>query len=260
MSVVKSKRTPSRFEVLHNLFILRREINELLLYDFSYSEEKARKKLLRNLGISSIEEMDEKQRKRYEYHKRRWDAFNEWLVVDERKVVLDSLRDATQEIFLANSIYPVYWQELMERRIHQDRAIGHCERLLQELFYVISTLPVDHNIYTRFASVIGRQIYLLKQWRKSDNNFRATILGAQIEPQNIETSYVYRDPSDIERKASEDYPYVAQDIKDGTIQMTKAEQKSREWGKKVYGDGNLKTAKPVKKLNTAQQTDSQAVA
>jgi hypothetical protein len=73
---------------------------------------------------------------------------------------------------MANSIYPTTREELIERRIHQDRAIGHCAQLEQNLFAVIMELPVDHNRYTRIAKDIEYEIHLLKQWRKSDARFK----------------------------------------------------------------------------------------
>lgn len=41
MSVLKSKRKASQFEVFHHLNELRRDVTDLLLRDFGYSFEKA---------------------------------------------------------------------------------------------------------------------------------------------------------------------------------------------------------------------------
>ena len=40
MSVPKSKRKESRFEAQHNLYILRKEVTNLVVADFGFSEEK----------------------------------------------------------------------------------------------------------------------------------------------------------------------------------------------------------------------------
>lgn len=45
MSVLKSKRKASQFEVFHQLTKLRKDITDLLLRDFGYSYEKCDKKL-----------------------------------------------------------------------------------------------------------------------------------------------------------------------------------------------------------------------
>ena len=50
MSVLKSKRKASQFEVFHHLNKLRRDITDLLLRDFGYSFEKAEARLEKRLG------------------------------------------------------------------------------------------------------------------------------------------------------------------------------------------------------------------
>ena len=45
MSVLKSKRKPSRFEVFHQLTKLRKDITDLLLRDFGFDTVKAEKRL-----------------------------------------------------------------------------------------------------------------------------------------------------------------------------------------------------------------------
>ena len=83
-----------------------------------------------------------------------------------------SIRSIVREVYIANSIYPTCEDELVERRIHQDLAVGYCYDLTQELQYAIETLPVDVNTYLRFGDMIQTEINLIKGWRKSDNKFR----------------------------------------------------------------------------------------
>lgn len=45
MSVLKSKRKPSQFEVFHHLNKMRKEVTDLLLRDFGYDLDKAVKKV-----------------------------------------------------------------------------------------------------------------------------------------------------------------------------------------------------------------------
>lgn len=175
MSVLKRKRKQSSFEVYHHLYQTRREITDFLLRDFGYSQQKAESKLLRRLGLESLEGMTENQREQYEREKQRNEAFAAWFIKDERQVVIDCLREITKEVFLANSIYPTTPEELTRRRLHQDEAVGQCYRLIQELQYAIETLPVNVNAYTRFAEMLETQANLIKGWRKSDNKFRRAI-------------------------------------------------------------------------------------
>lgn len=174
MSVLKSKRKPSQFEVFHQLTKLRKDITDLLLRDFGFDTVKAEKRLEKRFG-EPFEELDEKQQATYARQKRRWDAFDEWFIEDERKTIVNCLRAITREVYIANSIYPTVQEELTERRLHQDRAIGLCYTLTQELQYAIETLPVDVNQYLRFGEMIQAEVNLIKGWRKSDNKFKGAI-------------------------------------------------------------------------------------
>lgn len=175
MSVLKSKRKPSQFEVFHHLYKLRRNITDLLLRDFGYSFEKAEKRLQKRFSGKPYEDLTDEQKAQYDRLKKRWEAFDEWFVEDERKVIIDCLREITKHVFVANSIYPTCMEELTQRRIHQDEALGQCYRLTQELQYAIETLPVDVNTYTQFGQAIQTEINLIKGWRKSDNKFKGAI-------------------------------------------------------------------------------------
>lgn len=172
MSVPKGKRKESQFEVFHHLYKMRKEITDLLLRDFGYSEAKALKSLEKMFGGRSYEELSESEQERYIKRKKRDEAFAEWFIADQRKAIVDCLRSITSYVYQANSIYPMYQEELVERRIFQDKAVGKCYDLVQELQYAIETLPVDVNIYTRFADMVQTEINLIKGWRKSDNKFK----------------------------------------------------------------------------------------
>lgn len=172
MSVVKSKRKISQFEVFHHLYQLRRDITELLLRDFGYSTEKEQIRIMKRMGIQQDKPMSDEDKMRYNFCAQRWNAFDRWFILDERKTIVDCLRNITEHVFVANSIYPTCPEELAQRRIHQDEAVGQCYRLAQELQYAMETLPVDMNKYTRFGESIETQVKLIKGWRKSDNKFK----------------------------------------------------------------------------------------
>jgi len=174
MSVVKRKRKESQFEVFHHFYKVRKEMTDLLLRDFGYSSKKSEEYLVKIFGGRKYEELTEDEKKHHDYRNAKTKAFEEWFIVDQRQAVMDSLRSIQEHLFVANSIYPYYKEELIERRIHQDRAIGQCNRLLQELQYGIETLPVDIGAYLRFAEGIEKEIELIKGWRKSDNKFKFT--------------------------------------------------------------------------------------
>lgn len=185
MSVLKSKRKSSQFEVFHHFYKMRKEITDLLLRDFGYDLERADKRVLRMFGGRAYEELNPVEKARYDKLKAKNEAFEEWFISDERQVIVDCLRTIGEEVFVANSIYPTYMEELVERRLHQDRAIGQCYRLTQELQYAIETLPVDVNKYLRFGELIQTEINLLKGWRKSDNKFKRAISDSASNFANV---------------------------------------------------------------------------
>ena len=172
MSVPKRKRKQSQFEVIKHFYRLRKDITDLLLRDFGYNQKKAEDKLSRMFGGKPYEELTEEQKKHCEKRAARSEAFELWFIGYQRDAIMDCIRKSTEYIFTANSIYPSIPEELVERRIYQDKAIGQCYRLLQELQYTVETLPVDINKYARFVRDIEKEIQLLKGWRKSDNKFK----------------------------------------------------------------------------------------
>ncbi len=185
MSVLKSKRKVSQFEVFHHLYKTRKEITDLLLRDFGYDFERAEKRLEKVFGGKPYDALTDEEKNRYDSLKKKNEAFDEWFISDERQVIVDCLRSITENVFVANSIYPMYPEELIERRVHQDRAIGQCYRLTQELQYAIETLPVDIDKYLRFGELIQTEINLIKGWRKSDNKFKRAISDSASNFANV---------------------------------------------------------------------------
>ena len=145
MSVLKSKRKESKFEVFHNFYKLRKELTELVYRRFGYKGE---------------------------------DTYKLWFINNEAQSVLKDLADAQRYITIANSIYPNCLMECDERRIHQVLAIGLLYDLVQELQFVLEMLPcLDKNKYVRHSDILNKEIALLKGWRESDNATRTKIQG-----------------------------------------------------------------------------------
>lgn len=142
MAVLKSKRKESQFEVFHFGFATRKELTNFLMNNF---------------GIKDI--------------KPEWI----WFVEDEKRCIMGLMRSLLLNISMANSIFPTDKNELIQRRIYQDKAIGNCHQILCELQFAIETLPVDINKFTRFADMMNHEISLLKGWRKADNKFKKTL-------------------------------------------------------------------------------------
>ena len=172
MTVLKNNRKESQFEVIKHFYRLRKDMTDLLLRDFGYSQSKSEKRMGKMFGGKSYEELSDSQKEHYNKNTSKNNGFEEWFIGYQRDTIMGCIRKATEYIFSANSIYPSIPEELVERRIYQDKAIGQCYRLLQELQYTIETLPVDIEKYIRFTDNINKEINLLKGWRKADNKFK----------------------------------------------------------------------------------------
>ena len=176
MSVIKNKRSLSELEFFHNAIRLRKEMTGLLLRDFGV---KARNKDTQ--VFPKLYKMDKDDGKVFlelcEKYKivSTLETYPEWLIREFRESILMNLRELIKNITCANSIYPACLAELTERRICQDRAIGNCETLLQEMAYAMSVLPNDANKYMHYVDMIQREIALLKGWRKSDNKLKSKL-------------------------------------------------------------------------------------
>ena len=185
MSVLKANRKPSPFEVEHYAYKIRTVITDLALRKFGLKEytEKPKPEAYSKWNQQQKDGYDKSVAKNRE----RYEAFIEWFIPDEQKVILNLCRNMIHEIFLANEIYPQHLCECDERRIHQDLALGYCENLIQELKYVITTLPVNIEKYETITKMIVHEQNLIKGWRKSDNKVRKKILEKELTGQLTES-------------------------------------------------------------------------
>lgn len=149
MSVLVSQRGESRFEVFHNAYKIRKMATDLALREFGYKRK-------------VIEYETEQQRERRK-------GFEEWFIDNSRESVISACRTLINNLTAANAIFPNCKEELTERRVYQDRALGAVYVIAQELQYAMETLPVDVNKFLIIAEPLEKEIGLIKQWRKSDN-------------------------------------------------------------------------------------------
>lgn len=78
-------------------------------------------------------------------------------------------------IRIANSIYPIYKEELIERRIAQEKAIGMCFDILTKYQLAMTELKVPDDKHTDEIKHIIHEINCLKKWRTSDNKRYANL-------------------------------------------------------------------------------------
>ena len=86
--------------------------------------------------------------------------------------IYNLLRSLFININMANSIYPVIIEEVTERQIYQDKAIGCCEALYQELEFLVDIFPSKVKEVSVYVKDIEYEINLLRKWKKSNNKIR----------------------------------------------------------------------------------------
>lgn len=163
MSVVKNKRSLSRLEFYNNARKLRADLTNFLLRDFG-----VRDKVWKDINEDGKEIMVTEK-------------YPEWIIENFRHTIITSLNNLMANIVAANSIYPITIQEVDYRRILQDKAIGNCEQLFQELVFCADILPLSLSKFEPYAEVIDKEIALLKGWRKQNNEIRYKILSGKIK-------------------------------------------------------------------------------
>lgn len=168
MAVLLADRKQSEMEVFANMRKLRNEITKLVLNSFGYDVEKKKKQILKSMQCKSEEELSGDQRKIYDKRVKKAIRYAKWFTESERNALVNFMREASAEMYIANSIFPTSEEEYYERRIHQNKAIAACTNVLEELQYIVDTLPVDVNKYTPYALLIEEEIKLLRTWRKSN--------------------------------------------------------------------------------------------
>ena len=173
MSVPKSKRKQSKFEAAHQLSKLRTEVTKLASLQFGFDADRYEKSIQRyaknHKSAANVDEVVARYRRKME-------NFMKWFIPEERKAVIDLVREISKEFSVGNAIFPTRdnparIEEYNARRLHMDNAIACCYALKQEIHYIMETLPVDGNKYCRFADMIDKEIALIKGVRKADNRF-----------------------------------------------------------------------------------------
>lgn len=171
MTVLKSKRSLSDMEFFHNALNLRKYVTFRLLKDFGIKPKVWRRTFLINSNDLTDQErqtlgdlLDKTE------HVGAIDDYPQWFIETERDIIMKIMADLLHHIVQANTIYISSEATADERRSYQNCAIADCERLIQELSYVISIIPVvDANKLMPLVDQTEREIALLKLWRKSDN-------------------------------------------------------------------------------------------
>lgn len=180
MSLHKSERGESKFEVLDHAVILKKTIRELDLvrnYGYKIRESKIPK------NFSEWSETSQEHWKANEAARlERLKMIDAKFLDAKRKVIEGDLTRLMHGIDAANTIVrPTRMVECDMRLQQQDIAIAACHDLLIDLQDIMDTLPIDKNWMTQVEPQIQKQIALLKAWKKSDAPIRSAVKSKEDE-------------------------------------------------------------------------------
>lgn len=161
MSVLKSKRRESKFEVL----TYSSEIHDML-----------REFMQHNFGVKDVKHVVQM---RYAYGKDDIEDFQKYyyLLATHKKNIDWMATLMTNNIRAANTLHPTTLHECDQRRDYQNAAIINCEDIKKDLMKTVETFEVNVNAYKPYIQAIDREIGLIKKWRQRDNKIRSYIEG-----------------------------------------------------------------------------------
>ncbi|MBR2209443.1 MAG: hypothetical protein IJ859_11605 [Synergistaceae bacterium] len=159
-----------KFETLRDAILVRKEITNVLRVLALQTQKK-----LENLQ-ASLEHAKTEEEYTTIKEKIREERFNAWLIKEECSTVAKRSADLTGNLRLGNTIFPckdspAFMNEISERRLNMDRAIGACNVLLDELQFIAEAVYADKNKFTALALKIKNLFDRIKSVRQSDNRF-----------------------------------------------------------------------------------------
>ena len=94
---------------------------------------------------------------------------NQSYIHSASKMLMSLVFDLVYHIKVANSLYPITHEELTERRIEQDKAIGVCFDIMTLYELVMHKLKVKDDMGVTEIRNVNHQVNSIKKWRSSDN-------------------------------------------------------------------------------------------
>jgi hypothetical protein len=177
MSTVKKKdRKQTSLEFVENFRKIKKAITLLIFDNFGCNIKEVHRGISKRCfnGVS-YHDLSDKQKAKYN------DIYNSsmqiyrWFIIQQRACIKQTLDDITENIRMANSIYPTTDEELAERRGFQNEAIGKCFVLLDNIQNVAEVLPVNMNRYTPIGLAIEDEISLLILWKRANHKIKTAL-------------------------------------------------------------------------------------
>lgn len=164
--VVKSKRKPSRLEAQHLAIQVRMRIKTELMASFGYSQRRMEAHIRK---ATAYIQNDEEREATAQHLREMEEGFDVWYIAEERRAIHDLSREISHHIRAANTIWPVYKAEYIQRRTEWNAAMAACNKLQDELQYIAEALPADKNRYMGIVLDVERLFNTIKSIRQSDN-------------------------------------------------------------------------------------------
>lgn len=172
MAVLKSQRHPTDVAYFYDAIELRKEMTLLLLRNFGVKDKVRSVKFFTQMVKMDQEDAENFQSilDKYSLGKTCIDEYPEWLIDKFRVNIMNTLYQLIESITLADSIQTPQSLELCQlRKSYQQKAIGFCNMLLQEMQYIMQILPIDVEKLIPYVDKINKEINNLKHWRKKCN-------------------------------------------------------------------------------------------
>ena len=173
MAVLKNLRNLSNMQFYKTTIYIRQELTDWMLRDFGTTKnKKSVKQVIKDISPEDQQVIDEIFMKYGKSPNKVYQGeYPQWFMDHEREVILKILQELVENITRANTLYVSKGNrtEYELRRAYQDKAIGCCFVLYQELQYIISMFGTDLNKFIPILESIEKEVDLLKGWRQSDN-------------------------------------------------------------------------------------------
>lgn len=195
LSIPKSERKESKFEILELAKKIRNSLCDLAIRDFGIKDRKRCPKydvkafhMTAEDGQKFIELLE-----KYNIDKIP-DKYPAWFIEKLRDKVIDSTFDLVKEIEYSN-VYPTTSYECMVRREHQTNALSILQTLYQWLELAGTIGPLDLNKFDQYFDLIEHEIASIKKLRKHDNKILKKIQGNEIKTYSSYLNVIVRDPN-----------------------------------------------------------------
>lgn len=170
MSIIKSKRNKSKVEFLHNLEVMTRNVNNIVINKFGFNYDKCIKDIKSEFGNKSENEMNSATLGSYLKKISYANEMNNVIIPYYQHKVLDYCDKVRECVYIANGSFVDSEVSYNKRISYQRDAMAYCFSLLNSIQNAITILNSSLNRYTQQLQTIRKEMGLIKAWRKSTTN------------------------------------------------------------------------------------------